>query len=99
MRQMVSSFPRVRLSIANNAFRIYSRVRKMKCDGAHPACSNCQRAAHQGVECHYESEPGRRGPDQGQRVRSPPGQRKPRKSAATRREREDTPPEPSGYGW
>ena len=73
----------------------------MKCDGAQPACSNCQRAAHQGVECHYESEPGRRGPDQAQRVRSPPGQRKPRKAAGGGRQaREDTPPDSSsGYRW
>ncbi|KAI1788175.1 hypothetical protein LXA43DRAFT_1161692 [Ganoderma leucocontextum] len=86
--------PRERIAVACDR----CRVRKMKCDGAQPACSNCQRAAHQGVECRYEPQPGRRGPDQGQRVRSSPGQRKPRRPAA-QREGEDTPPESSGYRW
>ncbi|PIL25362.1 transcription factor [Ganoderma sinense ZZ0214-1] len=86
--------PRERIAIACDR----CRARKMKCDGALPACSNCQRAAHQGVECHYEPEPGRRGPDQAQRVRSAPGQRKARKSGA-RRERDESPPESSGYRW
>lgn len=86
--------PRERIAVACDR----CRSRKMKCDGAQPACSNCQRAAHQGVVCQYQSEPGRRGPDQGQRVRGPPGQRKPRSSAA-RRDQDASFGESSAYPW
>ncbi|TBU30140.1 hypothetical protein BD311DRAFT_622398, partial [Dichomitus squalens] len=48
--------PRERIAVACDR----CRYRKMKCDGAQPSCSNCQRAAHHGVVCQYQPEPGRR---------------------------------------
>ncbi|QRW15183.1 Fungal Zn(2)-Cys(6) binuclear cluster domain [Ceratobasidium sp. AG-Ba] len=45
------------------------RQRKIKCGGEQPACRNCTRAD---LECHYDAEPKRRGPDKkpGTRVRT-----------------------------
>ena len=72
-----------------------SRVRKLRCDGAQPTCYNCNKARDKGVKCAYPSAPPkRRGADKGQRIRSPIGQRQPRKAAPIgvvkrRREREN----------
>ncbi|TBU49763.1 hypothetical protein BD309DRAFT_976756 [Dichomitus squalens] len=59
------------------------RVRKLRCDGAQPTCYNCNKAKDKGVKCVYPvSPPKRRGADKGQRIRSPIGQRQPRKGVA-----------------
>ena len=41
----------------------YSRTRKIRCDGAKPACHNCVRRAKADDECSYDVAPKRRGPD------------------------------------
>ncbi|TFY52878.1 hypothetical protein EVJ58_g9765 [Rhodofomes roseus] len=53
--------------------RVYvARSRKIRCDGAKPACHNCGRRTDQGSPCTYDTEPKRRGPDKtpGARQRS-----------------------------
>lgn len=40
-----------------------SRSRKIRCDGAKPACYNCSKRAAGSSECNYDSVPKRRGPD------------------------------------
>ena len=41
----------------------YSRTRKIRCDGAKPACHNCMRRAKADDTCSYDGAPKRRGPD------------------------------------
>ncbi|KAI1788158.1 hypothetical protein LXA43DRAFT_1026459 [Ganoderma leucocontextum] len=62
------------------------RRRRSKCDGAQP-CSNCQRY---GERCAYDMFPVRRGQDKEQRVRSPAGVQKPRKSGSRKDQRDDS---------
>lgn len=43
---------------------LYSRTRKIRCDGAKPACHNCsRRTTGSKDECSYDPVPKRRGPD------------------------------------
>ena len=64
-----------------------SRKRKIRCDGAKPACYNCtQRSASGAAECTYDPAPRRRGPDRLPGARSrrgvgePPVKRRRRRS-------------------
>ena len=54
---------------------IYSRGRKIRCDGAKPVCHNCSRRSENPQLCSYDSAPKRRGPDRipGARQRSTSG--------------------------
>ncbi|KAI0766646.1 hypothetical protein BD413DRAFT_480886 [Trametes elegans] len=78
--------PRARVYVACDR----CRVRKLRCDGAKPACYNCERAAHMGAECQYDSEPKRRGQDKAPRTRSAVGHRKPRRPAVRKGEQDAT---------
>ena len=53
------------LSILNIHFSdtFFSRVRKIRCDGAKPACYNCSKRILGRSECDYDATPKRRGPD------------------------------------
>ncbi|PIL25346.1 transcription factor [Ganoderma sinense ZZ0214-1] len=73
----VDGKPRERVYVACDR----CRLRKLRCDGGQPSCFNCERVADQGVFCCYESAPRRRGQDKAPRIRSPVGQRKPRRPA------------------
>jgi hypothetical protein len=42
---------------------LFSRTRKIRCDGAKPVCHNCGRRASGSGECVYDPIPKRRGPD------------------------------------
>lgn len=42
---------------------LFSRTRKIRCDGAKPACHNCSRRTNANNECNYDPVPKRRGPD------------------------------------
>jgi hypothetical protein len=44
-------------------FLITSRTRKIRCDGAKPACHNCSRRTTGNHDCNYDPVPKRRGPD------------------------------------
>ncbi|KAH9939777.1 uncharacterized protein BXZ73DRAFT_75944 [Epithele typhae] len=72
----VDGKPRERVYVACNR----CRVRKLRCDGAKPACLNCQRL--EGEACVYPDQPRRRGQDKAQRTRSAVGTRTPRRPAA-----------------
>ncbi|KAH9926254.1 uncharacterized protein BXZ73DRAFT_102937 [Epithele typhae] len=72
----VDGKPRERVCVACNR----CRVRKLRCDGAKPACLSCQHSA--GEVCVYPDHPRRRGQDKAQRTRSAVGTRKPRRPAA-----------------
>ncbi|KAM5544301.1 hypothetical protein V8D89_001961 [Ganoderma adspersum] len=74
----VDGKPRERVYVACDR----CRLRKLRCDGGQPSCFNCERVADQGVFCCYETAPRRRGQDKAPRIRSPVGQRKPRRPAA-----------------
>ncbi|KAI0351378.1 hypothetical protein OH77DRAFT_1367226, partial [Trametes cingulata] len=52
----VDGKPRERVYVACDR----CRTRKLRCDGAQPACFNCQKVAHTGVECRYDPAPKRR---------------------------------------
>ena len=71
-------------------FPSYSRVRKLRCDGAKPECYNCQRADD--AQCHYDPHPKRRGQDKAQRTRSAVGQRKPRRPAVRKGSKDSSDP-------
>ena len=43
--------------------RLFSRTRKIRCDGAKPVCHNCGRRSTGNNECTYDPVPKRRGPD------------------------------------
>ncbi|KZT73776.1 hypothetical protein DAEQUDRAFT_661448 [Daedalea quercina L-15889] len=60
--------PRCRVYVAC----VQCRSRKIRCDGAKPACHNCSRRSDQSGPCTYDPEPKRRGPDKtpGARQRS-----------------------------
>ncbi|KAH9926261.1 uncharacterized protein BXZ73DRAFT_90940 [Epithele typhae] len=79
----VDGKPRERVYVACNR----CRVRKLRCDGAKPACLNCQRV--EGEVCVYPDQPKRRGQDKAQRTRSAVGTRKPRRPA-TRKDSKDS---------
>ncbi|CDO69667.1 hypothetical protein BN946_scf184851.g55 [Trametes cinnabarina] len=83
----VDGKPRARVFVACDR----CRVRKLRCDGAKPACYNCQKVAHTDVQCIYDREPKRRGQDKAPRTRSAVGQRKPRRPASKKGE----PPAPA----
>ncbi|KAI6030940.1 hypothetical protein F5J12DRAFT_804084 [Pisolithus orientalis] len=51
--------PRARVYVAC----VQCRTRKIRCDGAKPACHNCTRRAKADDECTYDAAPKRRGPD------------------------------------
>ncbi|KAG6831995.1 hypothetical protein H0H92_006030 [Tricholoma furcatifolium] len=51
--------PRARVYVAC----VQCRARKIRCDGAKPACHNCSKRATATGECSYDSIPKRRGPD------------------------------------
>lgn len=51
--------PRARVYVAC----VQCRTRKIRCDGAKPACHNCVRRAKADDECTYDTAPKRRGPD------------------------------------
>ncbi|KAH7911716.1 hypothetical protein BJ138DRAFT_1006003 [Hygrophoropsis aurantiaca] len=51
--------PRARVYVAC----LQCRTRKIRCDGAKPACHNCSRRAKETDECNYDAAPKRRGPD------------------------------------
>ncbi|KAI6114414.1 hypothetical protein F5141DRAFT_1062823 [Pisolithus sp. B1] len=51
--------PRARVYVAC----VQCRTRKIRCDGAKPACHNCMRRAKADDECTYDTAPKRRGPD------------------------------------
>ncbi|KIJ64647.1 hypothetical protein HYDPIDRAFT_112046 [Hydnomerulius pinastri MD-312] len=51
--------PRARVYVAC----VQCRTRKIRCDGAKPACHNCTRRAKATDECSYDAAPKRRGPD------------------------------------
>ncbi|PIL25347.1 transcription factor [Ganoderma sinense ZZ0214-1] len=70
------------------------RRRRSKCDGAQP-CTNCQRYRE---ECTYDQFPVRRGQDKEQRIRSPAGVRKSRKSGSRRDDDDDDEHEASTSG-
>lgn len=62
-----------------------SRTRKIRCDGAKPACHNCsRRTTATGGPCSYDSAPKRRGPDKTPGAR----QRTAREISLERREEE-----------
>ncbi|KAI5983465.1 hypothetical protein EDD15DRAFT_2178951 [Pisolithus albus] len=65
--------PRARVYVAC----VQCRTRKIRCDGAKPACHNCVRRAKPDDECAYDTAPKRRGPDKRpgarQRVSREPG--------------------------
>lgn len=42
---------------------LFSRTRKIRCDGAKPVCHNCSRRTNANNECNYDPVPKRRGPD------------------------------------
>ncbi|KAI6039316.1 hypothetical protein EDC04DRAFT_2686115 [Pisolithus marmoratus] len=51
--------PRARVFVAC----VQCRTRKIRCDGAKPACHNCVRRSKADDECTYDAAPKRRGPD------------------------------------
>ncbi|KAH7928462.1 hypothetical protein BV22DRAFT_1030769 [Leucogyrophana mollusca] len=51
--------PRARVYVAC----VQCRTRKIRCDGAKPACHNCSRRSKATDECNYDAAPKRRGPD------------------------------------
>ncbi|KAG6844662.1 hypothetical protein H0H87_005030 [Tephrocybe sp. NHM501043] len=51
--------PRARVYVAC----VQCRARKIRCDGAKPACHNCSKRATGSGECNYDPIPKRRGPD------------------------------------
>ena len=57
------------------AWRLSSRGRKIRCDGAKPVCHNCSRRTENPHICTYDTAPKRRGPDRipGARQRSAGG--------------------------
>ncbi|OJT03420.1 hypothetical protein TRAPUB_5983 [Trametes pubescens] len=70
----VDGRPRARVFVACDR----CRTRKLRCDGAKPACYYCQKA---GTECRYDPTPKRRGQDKAPRTRSAVGTRRPRRPA------------------
>lgn len=68
-----------------------SRSRKIRCDGAKPACHNCSRRSDQTSPCTYDAEPKRRGPDKtpGARQRSLTGSQEGEPRRRTRRRTDD----------
>ncbi|KAJ8473100.1 hypothetical protein ONZ51_g8085 [Trametes cubensis] len=82
----VEGRPRERVFVACDR----CRVRKLRCDGAKPACHNCQKAAQTGAECRYDPAPKRRGQDKAPRTRSAVGHRKPRRPAVKKDQQEGT---------
>ena len=48
---------------SKSLFFFSSRTRKIRCDGAKPACHNCARRTTGSNECNYDPVPKRRGPD------------------------------------
>ncbi|KAI6099563.1 hypothetical protein EDD16DRAFT_1497409 [Pisolithus croceorrhizus] len=63
--------PRARVYVA--CVQCSVRTRKIRCDGAKPACHNCTRRAKADDQCTYDTAPKRRGPDKrpGARQRVP----------------------------
>nr|BCA90180.1 hypothetical protein PC_1229 [Pleurotus citrinopileatus] len=51
--------PRARVYVAC----VQCRQRKTRCDGAKPICHNCSRREDGGIDCSYDAQPKRRGPD------------------------------------
>ena len=92
----------------HSSHTFFSRTRKIRCDGAKPACYNCSRRIIGQSECDYDATPKRRGPDRvpGRRHRlhsdadvdeDGPVRRRRRTHATTTPPPppdEDTPPEP-----
>ena len=79
--------PPLPLTLHADCVFIDSRRRRSKCDGGQP-CTNCQRYRE---ECTYDQFPVRRGQDKEQRVRSPAGVHKPRKTGSRRDDDYDEP--------
>ncbi|KAJ7189857.1 hypothetical protein GGX14DRAFT_484326 [Mycena pura] len=77
--------PRTRVYVAC----LQCRTRKIRCDGAKPACHNCSKRTTSSNDCNYDSLPKRRGPDKnpGARQRIPrknsEGPRRPRRRATS----------------
>ncbi|KAI0754621.1 hypothetical protein C8Q80DRAFT_1094486 [Daedaleopsis nitida] len=67
------------------------RSRRVRCDGAKPACFNCKRRHPERESCIYDVAPRRRGVDKapGLRIRSAVGHRAPRKSQSQRARKDD----------
>ncbi|KAK7469383.1 hypothetical protein VKT23_003858 [Stygiomarasmius scandens] len=91
--------PRARVYVACQQ----CRTRKIRCDGAKPACHNCGRRNNGNSECNYDAIPRRRGPDKipGARQRMARDLRSELDSSSRRRRRRASPsgelPKVSGY--